>query len=257
MRIDTEEQIELAPARLGRALGGGISDLWDRLGLVVASNLIWIVAVLLPWLLADRLLRAPAAGLAVSVLLGAPIIVGTFKMAYNIVYHDDPSLKDLAWGFTGSPRAWLELVLVDILVIGALLTDAAFFSGVFGPLGGNRPAAMLAVAAIYALVLWLVMSLYQFPALAAQKPMSQREGAIPAIKKSLLLAAHNPGFTIGLFVVILGFGVLCALSVIGMLVLYVGAVPIILTHALRELFARYGVVMEACENMEDKRPTRE
>jgi len=82
--------------------------------------------------------------------------------------------------------------------------------------------------------------------------MGQRQGWLPAVKKSLLLAAGNLLFTIGLFVVTLGFGILCALSVIGMLALYVGAVSVLLTHALRELYVRYGVVEEPPEAVEDR-----
>jgi hypothetical protein len=90
------------------------------------------------------------------------------------------------------------------------------------------------------------------PAVAVQRPMGQRQGWLPAVKKSLLLAAGNLLFTIGLFVVTLGFGILCALSVIGMLALYVGAVSVLLTHALRELYVRYGVVEEPPEAVEDR-----
>ncbi|MBI2843497.1 MAG: hypothetical protein HYX78_08865 [Armatimonadetes bacterium] len=237
----------------------GIADAWDRLGLVVASSLIWALVVLVPVAVAAELAKKqPSAALwitiislAAAVLLGAPLLAGIFRMAYKIVYREDPGLEDLAAGFRELSRSAISLALLNVAVVGVLTVDALFLLGVIGPFKGGPVLALAGILCIYLLLGWTAAAIYQLPALAAQRPMGQREGAIAAIKKSFLLAAHNPAFTIGLFVVILGLGILCAVSVLGMLVLYVGLVSVILTRALRELYIRYGIVEEPPEVVED------
>jgi hypothetical protein len=258
--VDSEEQAALPAARLGRALKKGIADAYDRLGLMIASSIIWTVAVLAPAAIGAEIQRRialggivyAAAGLGVAALVGSPLLAGVFRMAYRIAYRDDPSLADLLSGFRELLGASWALAAVNLVVVTVLAADAAFFFGMIGPLGRNWLFFGLGTVCLYVLLAWLMAALYQLPVLAAQRPMGQRQGWLPAVKKSLLLAAGNPLFTIGLFVVTLGFGILCALSVIGMLILYIGAVSVLLTHALRELYIRYGVVQEPPEAAEDK-----
>jgi hypothetical protein len=258
--VDSEEQPALPAGRLGRALKKGITDAYDHLGLVIASSFIWSAAVLIPAAVGTEVQRRvaaggvwfAAAGVAFAVVVGAPLLAGVFRMAYRIAYRDDPSLADLLAGFRELLGSSCALAAVNLVIVGVLAADAAFFFGVFGPLRPNWLFFGLGTLCLYALLGWLMAALYQLPVLAAQRPMGQRQGWLPAVKKSFLLAAGNPLFTIGLFVVTLGFGILCALSVIGMLALYVGAVSVLLTHALRELYIRYGVVEEPPEAVEDR-----
>lgn len=259
-QVEETRQVELPRASLARALGKGIVDVYDRLGLVVAASFIWSVAVLIPVTVGLELqrripMRPPwlsIAGAAAAALIGGPILAGTFRMAYKAVYRDDPSLLDLFSGFRELLRSSLALVGVSAAAAAILAADSAFFFGIIGPLGRNWVFFAVGAACLYALLAWLMTAMYHLPALAAQRPMGQREGALAAIRKSLLLAAHNPGFTIGLFVVILGFTVLCTASVIGLPLLFAGTVSMVLTRALRELFLRYGIVEEPPEVVEDK-----
>jgi uncharacterized membrane protein YesL len=82
---------------------------------------------------------------------------------------------------------------------------------------------------------------YQYSILVSQAPLSQPQSALAAIKKSLLLVLGNPGFTIILFVVTLGFGVLCFISGVGMILLFAGSTAILQANAVKELYARYGI----------------
>ncbi|MEN6371516.1 MAG: hypothetical protein ABFD64_05825 [Armatimonadota bacterium] len=256
-----EEQVDISPARFGKALKKGFFDVYDRFGLTIAASLIWAVITAVPlglgwdlWTGNPSKFRIFLAGLTIAVFIGTPVFAGIFKMAYKIVYHNDPGLGDILTGARELFLPSLSLALIDIAVISMLVIDALFFMGVFGPLKGkgNLGFSLAGILFLYLLVTWLMTVLYQLPVLAAQKPMGQRKGAVAAIKKSLLLAAHNPGFTIGLFVVILGFSILCAVSAFGMLILFAGTVSILLTHALRELYIRYKVIEEPPEIGEDK-----
>ncbi|MEN6520630.1 MAG: hypothetical protein ABFD46_05700 [Armatimonadota bacterium] len=259
--MDEEEQVDISPARFGKAIRKGFSEVYDRFGLVIAASLIWAVIIAVPLGLGWELWRRNPSkpwivliGMIVAVFIGSPVLAGVFRMAYKVVYHDDPGLGDILTGARELFLASLSLALIDIVVISMLVIDAMFFMGMFGPLKGkeNLVFFLAGILFIYLLVAWLMTVLYQLPVLASQKPMCQREGAAAAIRKSLILAAHNPGFTIGFFVVILGFGILCAVSVFGMLILFAGTVSMLLTHALRELYIRYKVVEEAPETVEDK-----
>lgn len=252
------EQMRLPPARFGRAMKKGFRDVYDYLGLVVASSLIWSLVWLglaAGWYALSRAVGV-SVGLAVgcsaaALIIVAPLGAGLCRMAYRIVYRDDPSLLDIPDGFRGLLLPSWALAGINAAVTVVLIADAAFFFGAFGPFRGSWVGFALGALCLYLLLVWLMTALYHLPVLAAQRPMGQRRGAVAVIKKSFVLAAHNPGFTIGLFVVTLGLGILCALSVIGMLILYAGAVSIILTHALRELFVRYEIVEESRETVED------
>lgn len=247
METNERELIELQPASLGRALRNGfIEALWDRLGLTVAASLIWTVLVAVPLAFGFAAMQMAGVGglllLLILMLIGAPVQAGLFNMAHKVIYRDDPGIGDIFSGFTTLLGPSLRLVAVNIIVMVVLARDALFFAGV---LGGTKPSLLqlaLGMFCVYLIMAWLMVTMYQLPVMVSQKPLCHKEGALPAIKKSVLLTMHNPGFTIGLFVVILGFSVLCALSVIGALILYGGALPVILVSALRELYIRYEIV---------------
>lgn len=259
MDMKSEERAKLLPASLGRALKRGFVDAWDRFGLVIASSFIWSFAVFVPVVVASAVQRQlprtwpffTSLGLVVAVLIGTPLLAGVYHLAYKVVYRDDPTLGDILAGFRQMLGRSYALVAIDVIAVALFVLDAAFFFGMFGPIRGSLLFVSLGVLCLYGLLAWSMAAMYQFPLLTAQRPMGQREGTLSAVKKSILLFAHNPGFTSGVFVVILGFSALCAVSFIGMLVLYAGTVSIVLTHALRELYVRYGVVEEPQESEED------
>lgn len=258
--MDKEEQVDLSPTRFGKAVKKGFSDSYDRLGPMIAASLIWTVAVAVPLSIGWEIQRRTAAsglwfilaGLVAAILVGTPVLAGIFRMAYKIAYHGDPGLGDIWSGARELLRPSLGLALINIGVITMLVVDAIFFMGLFGPFKGSLISSLVGILFLYLLAAWMMTALYHLPVLVAQRPMGQREGAVAAIRKSLLLAAHNPGFTFGFFVVILGFGILCAASVFGMLILFAGTVSVLLTHALRELYIRYKVVEDKPEIVEDK-----
>lgn len=255
-----KEQPEFLTARLGKAIKKGFSDAYDRFGLVIAASLIWVAFAAVPlsigWEIQRRLpasgISFALAGIIAAMIISAPALAGIFRMAYKTAYHDDPGLGDIYSGARELLLPAIGLAVINVFAVVLLLIDAMFFMGLFGPLRGNWFYFGIGVFFLYLLAAWLVTAVYHLPALAAQRPLGQRTGAIAAVKKSLILAAHNPGFTIGLFIVILGFGILCAVSVFGMLILFAGTVSMVLTHAVRELYIRYRVVEDTPEVVEDK-----
>jgi hypothetical protein len=87
------------------------------------------------------------------------------------------------------------------------------------------------------------MAIYQLPLLVVQLSTESGMGVGVILRKSFLLMADNPGFTLGLFLVIIAFAVLCAIPMfVGFAVLFFGASAFLVTHALRELFIRYGII---------------
>lgn len=241
MRLDNIENIVLKPAKLGRAVGAAFRDVWDRLGLVVAASLFWSVSVIIPLGL-GLLIGSPitiALGAIIAWLVSTPILAGVHRMAYRIAAGEDASFREVLDGARELAKPSYGLSALNVLVVAVLGSDFIVY---FGVIGGSHLSITLLVIGL--------MSLYMssgWAVLAAQGPLGQRGGALQAFKRSWLLVLGSPGFTIGLFVVILGLSILCVGTAIGMLVLYAGFTAILHSRGLRELYVRYGVINESVE----------
>ena len=249
----TDQETTRRPARLNKALRLGFRAAYDSLGYVVgASFAAFVISALALTLMAWIARRTDAPGL-IGLLLALPVMliawlsaVGIFYYARKSIYHEHPSIGDTWEGIKRLAAPALALFVIDLLLSVIVLGDLAFFALAFRAKGGIAFAA-LAVVSAYVSLMWLMMSLYHLPLL------TQGTRVKAVLTKSFLLAADNPGFTAGLFVVIIAFAVLCALpAAIGLVLLFIGAVAFVLTHALRELFIKYGVVEDESEEVDDK-----
>ncbi len=254
-----EKNLIPKPAKLGKALRSSVSAAWDNLGLVVLSSFIWAVLVLVPFSFGwDLQRRRPdfypwpiVAGLIAGIILSSLILPGVFRIARKAAFHEQPELRDIALGAKDLFVSGLALTFANIIAVGVLATDAAFFFGFFGPLKGSGVFYILGMVVCYFLLTWVMVSMYHFPALLAQKPLEQKEGAAAAIKKSVLLFLGCPAYTLALFLVILSFTAICVLSVISFFLLFAGTTAFMLTYSLRELFIRYGVIEDTPEAADD------
>ncbi len=79
--------------------------------------------------------------------------------------------------------------------------------------------------------------LYHYPILIEQRP-----GAVKTLKRALLVALDNPGFTVGLFFAIILLACFCVVTLLGLPLLYMGVASIVQTRALRALFVKYEVL---------------
>jgi len=146
----------------------------------------------------------------------------------------------------------LAVFAADLIITAVLLGDAAFFLIAFRARGGAVLSG-LGILFSYLSLMWLMMVMYHAPLLVAQLEMESGPGVKVVLRKSLLLAMGNPGFTLGFFVVIIAFAAICALpAMLGIAILFPGAAAFLLTSALRELFIKYGVVEEEPEVVEDQ-----
>src|SRR5207244_3842647 len=110
----------------------------------------------------------------------------------------------------------LRLILTQSAVAAILVTATVFYLRT--PLLAGRIALMLCA---YALLVWSMMLVYQWPALIAQEKglfdgpdHRAKRGAFAAIRRSLFLALGRPFYTLGLLAVLAPMTVLMALTAV-------------------------------------------
>lgn len=244
---------------MGKALRDGFRAAYDALGFVVGASFATLVVGALV-LVAMGLLSAHVKQVrAAGMLLGLPALpavwlcaVGIFYYAKKAVCHEHPALGDTWEGIRKLFGPAIALFVVDGIASAVLVGDVVFFTLAFRAKGGVAFAAFGMVCA-YIGLMWLMMSLYHLPLLVAQLEMESGPRVGVILRKSFLLAADNPGFTVGLFAVIIAFAVICALpAMLGIALVFPGLAAFLLTSSLRELFVEYGVIEEEPEVVEDK-----
>jgi len=125
-----------------------------------------------------------------------------YTLARAMFTRDDPHVLDILRGAVRYVRPALALGYTHTFVTTVLLCDVSFLF--------HRPAIAFKVASVlvgYILLFWLMMLNYQWPLL-----IEQRKPLKTTLFRSLLLAAHNPLYTLAItaFVLILvGLPVLC------------------------------------------------
>jgi hypothetical protein len=180
--------------------------------------------------------------------------VGVYCFVGMAVYRKHPVLPDTLIGIRRLIRPALKLFIVDTLVTAILAVDFIFF---FIMIGSKRSLLFVIPAILigYVAITWLMMMVYHLPLLVSQLLLESNTSIRVILRKSFLLMADNPGFTVGLFLVIIAFAALCVVPMlIGIAFLFLGASAFLITHALRELFVKYGIIEEEPEIVEDNWP---
>lgn len=255
--VMSNEQTTRPPAKLGRALKNGFVGIYDHLAYVVLATIAWFMISSTIYAAMAYLARLPKGVpsimrfviLTPAVLVAYVCAVGVFYYAYKAASHDHPVVADTLVGIKKLFVPAVKLFVIDGAITCLLVLDCAFFVSMISK-GGVY--LVMAVVSAYMLLLWGVLSLYHLPLLVAQ--VGLESGPKPGVifKKSFLLALDNPSFTLGLFAVIIAVTVLCVVpKLVGVAVVYLGVVSFILVHALRELFAKYGIVEIESEPAED------
>lgn len=244
------------PASLGLALRRGFVATYDHLGYVVFVTFasFVLVSTLLGAAIAAVRTLGQLGGMAKIVLFFPAVIafwlfaVGVYYYAHKSVHHEYPTLADTWTGIKVLLRPALKLLALDLTVTVLLLGDTFFFLS----MKGGPIFQIVGIVCGYIALVWLMMTMYHLPLLVAQLGMESGPKPVVVVRKSFLLVADNPGFTVGLFLVIIALAVICAvLGFVGMAVFYLGATAFVLTHALRELFIKYGIVEDEPETVED------
>ena len=242
------------PASLGRALRKGFRAAYDHLGYVVLVSFVSLAgaaALLSPGWKAAVVLRPGMSGVAFlipGVFFYYLCAVGAVYFADKSIYDEHPSLAD-TWRGIGRlflPALWL--FVIDSIAMAILLGDAMFFLS----LKSKAIGAAVGIGCLYLAVVWLMTAVYHLPLLPAQLRLESGPKPFVIVRKSFLLTVGSPGFTLGLFLAIIALAVLCALPAgLGTAMLFLGAAAFFLTHGLRELFVKYGVVEKEPDVVED------
>jgi hypothetical protein len=238
-----------APAPFWRTVRKGLGEVYDYLGTVLlTSALLTLTGLAAGGALAAGLLTlwpapvggrrgVPAdwlplllAGLLAAILMG-PLIAGTARLVQGIVAREDPTVGDLFREARRHARQGAVLAGLQAGVSSLLLVDLLFFATVRGPVG------WLAIPILYLLLFWGLMLPYQWPLFA--------EGAGPPLvvmRKSALLVLDNLPYTLGVGLLSLLFTLVCAVSTVGLVLLWPGTLAFYHTLATRALLRRYGLL---------------
>jgi len=231
-----------------QALRNATGDAYDRLGLTLASSLLWF-AILTA---AAITISAAARTQLVLVVLGVFFVgsallgeawIGCVYLAYRVATRDDPSPVCFveAWRGLGWKTLWLSVVqafvtLVIIANIALYLQSHLLVMRVFG------------VVIVYILLLWLTAMLYQYPLLVehvfgAYSAEQTKTGWLRRVlRRSLLLTIGNLPFSAGMFAITAAWAIFCFVSVIGLALMYAGFASLAAVYWTRALLINYGVI---------------
>jgi hypothetical protein len=222
---------------------------WDRLGLVLGASITWAIALSVPFTL-ERWLPPNAPGAFHLLVLGLiPVLAalptaGVFSLAHRIAAHEEVSYGHLWQDGAALLKPALWLTLIQTAAIAILVTACLFYLRVPSWLG--RTGVILAG---YALLMWGMMAIYQWPALIAQErgvfddpEHRARRGAPAAVRRSFFLALGSPFYTVVLLSAMAGLSLLMVVTVVLPALLWIGTIALTGTFASRALLVQFGVL---------------
>ncbi len=198
------------PARVSSVLPAALRTVWDRLGLLLAISVTWGFVLSLPISIERWLPRGAPPALHFLVLALMPVLAalptaGAFAIAHRIAAREEAFYAHLWQDGAALFRPALRLILLQSGAAAVLIVACVFYSRMSLWIG----RAGLTVCG-YALLLWAMMLIYQWPLLIAQEKgifdepgRSARRGALAAIRRSFFLALGRPFFTAALLGILL------------------------------------------------------
>jgi uncharacterized membrane protein YesL len=161
-----------------------------------------------------------------------PLLAGVFRFTRNAAARREPEVFDLAWGFRAVPGGSMLLALSQLFGLLLLAANAFFYAS-------QRHPALIALGALfgYAALFWTSAAFYQWPLLAEQEAPVRT-----LLKRSCLLVLDNAGYTALLLLLTALLTALLWLSVVGGILLWTGAMAMLLTQATRELLRKYRIL---------------
>ncbi len=231
-----------------RALRNATGDAYDRLGLTLASSLLWFAVLMAVSVGVSALTRTHQvlivlAGIFVGAVLLSEVWMGCVYLAHRIATRDDPSLlcfpeawRSLGWKTVGLSIIQTFVTLVITANIALYLQSSLVLLRVFG------------VVILYILLLWLTAVLYQYPLLVehvfgAYTGEQTKVGWLRRVlRRSLLLTIGNLPFSSGMFAIMVVWALFCFISVIGLALMYSGFASLAAVYWTRALLINYGVI---------------
>ncbi|MCX6374911.1 MAG: hypothetical protein NTU88_02520, partial [Armatimonadetes bacterium] len=212
-----------------------ISTSYEFLGLVIISSFIWFGIIIGGVGLITRIEAHESPVLlfvslaAFYVLFIAPLTAGVYLLAKKIVTRDDPSVFDIFHGFREFLAPSWSLGFAHVLITLMIAANAWFYLT-----RGGIALKAVGVLVLYVLILWGLSAVYHYPVMIEQRP-----GTFKTLKRGFLLALDNFAFTVGVIFAIILLTCLCAVTLLGMPLIYLGMLSILQTQALRALFVKY------------------
>ena len=214
------------------------------------ASAIWFTVAIPPLfvaiLIAGKKLGLPRAAIGLliwNIFIVGPVLAGIFYLAGNIAKRESPAFSDILAGARMFLTASWKLAAAQLLAAILLAADTVIFYAKFK--AGSLLCLPLSIISLYALAMWGVIAVYQWPLLIEQQPPT-----LKIIYRSLLLVMDNFFFTSALVLVMILLTALCSFPP-WMAFLYMGAGSVTATHALRELFKKYGIVEVKPDVVED------
>jgi hypothetical protein len=246
-----ENETVTAPvAKLGVAVRLTLRQAWDRLGIVMAISLTWLLLLALPLTLAyllpstlSPLLKIGLMALCGTLLLAAPM-AGAHQAATLIAEHDEVSYLDFWLGARRLAGPAVRLALIQFLVLALFAANLWFYLHLGGFVG-----MVAAFFCGYALLFWGMMMTLHYPLLAAQEngvfdepDRRAKRGAVAVLRRAFFLTLGRPFYTLGLLAIIVPTSILFAMSGVLLALLWAAGVALLTTHATRLLLIQYGVL---------------
>ncbi|MCS6829206.1 MAG: hypothetical protein RMM08_05015 [Armatimonadota bacterium] len=231
-----------------KALRNATNDAYDRLGLTLASSLLWFAASLPFWISVLALWRRVGllelAAVFFSSILLSEVWMGCVYLAYRIATRDEPSLLCFveAWRALGWKTLWLAIVQTFVTLVIA-------FNMILYLLSNVLLLRVFGVVVLYILLLWFTALLYQYPLLvehvfgAYSAEQTRMSWMRRVLRRSLLLTIGNLPFSAGMFAIIAAWAIFCFVSTIGAALMYAGFVSLATVHWTRALLINYGVIV--------------
>lgn len=240
---------EPPPASTGAILLAAARTGWDRLGLVLAVSLTWAAAVSLPFTIERWLPRnAPIAlhflVLALIPLLAAVPTAGAFRIFHRVATYQEAQYVHFwqdGYALIGPAVRLMVLQAGSAFILFVTMTFYLRVQLWMGRVG-------LTVCA-YALLLWAMMLIYQWPLLIAQEAgvfdepdRLARRGAFAAIRRSFFLALARPFFTVGVLAILLLISALMTATIVMPALIGLGVIALVTTALTRALLVQLRVL---------------
>ena len=216
-----------------RMLRYSLRDFWDEFVPLVMMNLLWSVAVALPFLILLLLgdLNLPLR-LALSLVMLLPGFVFTGALCF--VTNQVARGKTANWGMfgTGLQRYWaksLAVGVINLLVLLLLIMNLQFYAFVLEGAWTNFALSLWLVVGLY----WGLVQIFWFPMILEL----ENEKVLLGLRNAVVMVIISPGFSILLGLILLVLTALCIVLSVPAVLVMASFLLLVANHATRSRLA--------------------
>jgi hypothetical protein len=216
---------------------------------MLAISLTWTFLISLPFSIERALPRGVPPWVHILTLCLIPVIsagptCGIFSLIHRILTHEEVAYLHLWQDGAAMFGPALRLMLLQTAVAAILAVSIWFY------LKSNLWISKAALTvSCYGVLVWMMMLIYQWPALIAQEKglfdepdRPAKRGAFAAIRRSFYLALGRPFFTLALLAVVIPATIAMAVTVVIPALLWIGGIALVSTLATRALLIEFRVL---------------